>query len=388
MGWREEIRRPASFRGVPFEMQIGSKRGGRRTVVNEYPQQDEATVEDLGLRAAQLPVTGFVVGDDYLEQRKRLEDALETPGLGVLDHPYRGRLLVAALEYEATDSSAEQRTTRFTITFQRAGQPLFPTITTDTATKILSKKDLAVAGAKSIFESLWDDGPPGWVGDSALLEINTQLAAIRAVVVTFGGALDDVSATLAAIDTLTATAASLTPSALADDLLAALETIGNRLAHLEIVAGLASLTEVVAVTPNAAREQENARAFQVLIRRDSLALAAEAASLESFANFDEGATIRDQLVDLMTTELAEDDLTTDAWTAFDELRGTTAADIDQRIQDLPRLRTHTPAVVVSSLELAQRLYSDGERADEIVELNKAIGHPGFIPPDPIRVLSS
>jgi len=46
---------------------------------------------------------------------------------------------------------------------------------------------------------------------------------------------------------------------------------------------------------------------------------------------------------------------------------------------LPRVTTYQNDYVISAFEIAQELYQDGERADEIVARN-AIEHPGFIEP--------
>ena len=40
--------RPASFRGVSFQVDVASLSAGRRVQVHEYPQRDQPWVEDLG----------------------------------------------------------------------------------------------------------------------------------------------------------------------------------------------------------------------------------------------------------------------------------------------------------------------------------------------------
>ena len=94
MSWRDELR-PASFRGVPFEVISVSGDEGRRYVADEAPESDElAPPLDLGRRRPEFRVRGFVIGDDYLDQRKRLLAALNAAGPGELVHPYRGRVRV------------------------------------------------------------------------------------------------------------------------------------------------------------------------------------------------------------------------------------------------------------------------------------------------------
>ena len=68
MSIRSEKLLPASFRGVPFEVSSGSLKGGRRTVVHEYPQRDKPYVEDLGKAARQITIEAFFVGDNYIDR--------------------------------------------------------------------------------------------------------------------------------------------------------------------------------------------------------------------------------------------------------------------------------------------------------------------------------
>jgi len=64
--------RPASYRGVPFGVLGGSASFGRRNAVHEYPFRDTPWVEDLGMSARHVHVTGFLVGDDVIAQRTKL----------------------------------------------------------------------------------------------------------------------------------------------------------------------------------------------------------------------------------------------------------------------------------------------------------------------------
>ena len=71
MGWREEQRRVAhpngmavgaSFRGVPFRTTDSDTGVGRRNEVHEYPMRDLPYADDLGRRAREFQVNGYVVG--------------------------------------------------------------------------------------------------------------------------------------------------------------------------------------------------------------------------------------------------------------------------------------------------------------------------------------
>ena len=64
MTWRDTLQ-PASFRGVPFEVDDMSAKFGRRNVEHAYPQRDRGFVEDLGRAGRRFSVVGFVLGDDW-----------------------------------------------------------------------------------------------------------------------------------------------------------------------------------------------------------------------------------------------------------------------------------------------------------------------------------
>ena len=48
--------RPASFRGVAFEVESHSESGGRRIELHEYPLRDTPYAEDLGKKAGKWQI--------------------------------------------------------------------------------------------------------------------------------------------------------------------------------------------------------------------------------------------------------------------------------------------------------------------------------------------
>ena len=116
MAWRDQIRRPASFRGVPFSVTDAEARIGRRMVLHEYPQRDDPYPEDLGRRARVFVVEAQVVGEDYLTRRDALMRAIEQDGPGELIHPRHGVLKVVVLDHVSVkESHREGGIARFSI---------------------------------------------------------------------------------------------------------------------------------------------------------------------------------------------------------------------------------------------------------------------------------
>ena len=118
---------PASFRGVSFWVESSDLSVGRRTVTHQYPQRDEPFTEDLGRAAREYRFSAFVLGDDYIEQAKKLREALEKPGAATLVHPEFGEIQVVAQPGASMSFSQSMRRANFSLAFVEAGLNAFPT---------------------------------------------------------------------------------------------------------------------------------------------------------------------------------------------------------------------------------------------------------------------
>ena len=83
--------------GVPFHTTESDTGVGRRNEVHEYPLRDLPYADDLGRRAREFQVNGYVVGENYLQERDALIEALEAYGPGELIHPKYGMLNVVVV---------------------------------------------------------------------------------------------------------------------------------------------------------------------------------------------------------------------------------------------------------------------------------------------------
>lgn len=118
---------PASFRGVSFWVESSDLSVGRRTVTHQYPQRDEPFTEDLGRAAREYRFSAFVLGEDYIEQAKKLREALEKPGAATLVHPEFGEIQVVAQPGASMSFSQSMRRANFSLAFVEAGLNAFPT---------------------------------------------------------------------------------------------------------------------------------------------------------------------------------------------------------------------------------------------------------------------
>lgn len=376
--WRASLR-PASLRGVPFEVETGSLKGGRRNVAHEYPQRDRGYVEDLGRRNRTFSLVAFVIGDDWAARRDRLIAACEQGGTARLVHPVYGVLSVAVDEYEVEVSTDAGRQARFAITFTEAGDLQFPTGDTSTSADLQASADTADTAAAEAFAAEFStDGAPGFVLADAIAGVSAAVADIRKAMLRMGGtALADPAAVATALVELEAQASALiaTPAELASDVARVLGELGVLAVLDAITADAGAVTAGTAGTPTEQQALDNTAALRRLVIRAGLVASARLVAAATFASYDEAIGLRDGLADKLASEAeAADDAT---FEALSDLRTALVADVELRAAELVRLREHVAPAVTSTLELAQDLYGDGTREAEI-EARNAPPHPGFV----------
>ena len=84
-----------------------------------------------------------------------------------------------------------------------------------------------------------------------------------------------------------------------------------------------------------------------------------------------------QLIDQRSVDAADAGLD-DLYRGWQAVAAIAVQDITQRAQQLPRLASYSLPGSLPSLTLAQRLYGDAARADELVALNN-VPHAAFMP---------
>jgi prophage DNA circulation protein len=138
MTWKEKLRQ-ASFRGIEFYVSSSDVEGGRRIAKHEFPQKDIPFVEDLGKKAKSFPIEAYVLGDDYMERRDLLIDALDKEGPGLLVHPYYGELNLQVSDWKVKETKDEGGIATFAITFEQTGEINYP-VSFENNTNILNTK--------------------------------------------------------------------------------------------------------------------------------------------------------------------------------------------------------------------------------------------------------
>lgn len=385
--------RQASFRGVPFEVDDVEASGGRRVVLHEYPLRDTPYSEDLGRRARDIRVRGYIIQGrmyDYASARAGLLKALEAYGPGELVHPWHGEVRVVVDDYRLRETTEQGGLLELDIRFREAGQLTNPAATTDTVQSVTT-------AATSVRQAL---------KDSFLLTFAPALERLDSL----AGVLDEavglamdylglpkslMAAGLARMQSMLATPAALFDalSGLFGDLLGN----GNEGTAVTTASGTAARTSSRAVISASSDALERLLGGSAVITspagrvlRDMVAqvVVVEAAASTAHTDYttaDDALADRDAVVESLDTiePVAGDSV----FRCLAGLRRAVVTDLTTRGAELPRVRSVTLPDTVPALVAAYRIHADAGRADELVSRNR-IRHPGRVPGGtPLEVLS-
>lgn len=381
MSWRDDYRQ-ASFRGVHFKVQTADSSYGRRQVSHEYPQRDRPYTEDMGRAADEFTIEGYVIGENYHLARDALIAACRDEiGPGTLIHPYLGEQTVVCKGLRTRETSGETRICVVTMTFVEEGDPIGDVIE-DTPGVVRERATALKAAAKQSFLSKFlTDGMPGFVLAAAQELVEDIAAALDFKGVT--GNLEAVADYAYAVRNLSIDAAALVsaPEDLADRITDTLGLLRSAFTgSADMLLGLFddNDTQATALANTASRRQQrdNENALRGLVRQVALAEAAAQRVGETQESHDDAVAARDGLADRLDDEAETADDTT--YPLLLSMRADVARALPPPGETLPNLITYTPRITLPALVVAQQLYGDASRADEIVARNGSV-HPGFLP---------
>ncbi|MGO2959439.1 MAG: DNA circularization protein [Acetobacter sp.] len=409
-----------SFRAIPFAVMGSGGEHGRKQAVHQYPYRDGLYVEDLGRRGRAYHVRGFVTGPTASAQRDLLVQAAEAAGAGLLIHPTLGVIRASCMNFAWSEPDGIMG--RIDVSFDFLEE-------TDLLGGMLKiALDVAVAAAAIVAQST--------ASNSFIARITSSLAvgqpvvlATRAVAAGWGmyghRALHSPVATQAAMSTLpgnngryvagnnaatdpdatagtallgvvnartnmasavSALALSTDPTALAENAQAVAELVrtslkdpGTQIVALLALAGF-SVQPDSATAPIGAAIATGQSAMAALCQH--MALASLALACESWqpTSSNEAERLRRLVADKLDTAAtqAADAGHTDIWQALRSLRSALTTELSDRASQLPEQITVTRNEPVPALLLAQQLYADGTRSDDLIRRANPI-HPAFMP---------
>lgn len=405
--------RPASFRGLAFFVEDAGFAAGRRVQVHEYPQRDKPYVEDLGRATRELDFTGFLVGEDYIEQANKFIGALEKEGAGQLVHPWLGTLKVSLKDLGRVNFNQTLGRASIALSFVESGELEYPAAGTSTqAASRIAASNLQTASLASFVQSYGVKGFQDFVSSAAAGQLGDVLNVVSS---------SEVGKVLGAANDLGRAASTVigyvsTPSALGIKMLGVFGLSGlattaaawsSIVRSLSRVTGLGSLGKPSSSSGTASRRQAtaNTTAINAITRQALLVQAVGASSLVGTTadvpsaglllgtavettvpkvSHQEMIAVRNELLAAIDAEtlLAGDDV----YTALLAARNAVWSDLTARANDNARLATIAPPEVLPALVIAYDYYEDAGRDQEIISRNR-IRHPGFVPANPLKVLT-
>lgn len=431
MSWRTRIdpELHGSYRGAGFWVQRSSGKAGRRWLIHEYPRRDKPYAEDMGRAAKEWRLTFFVAGDDYDRERDALIKAFDEPGAATLVHPYLGTKTAVASDVTFEESWDDGGVCTFQVTFSESGEESYPEGAMDTQRELGLAASLFEGTVLADFaENFSVDGLLGFSLDAATRDLTAIMRGIEDVV---GDIADQIAAVIrfpanvAAIvlggfnrlksavmvplraadlytgksllgrsdsgadsgytggnvlgDDATTTAASIVATSDAGRVLLAPGTPVRAIRLLRDTAESgADVTAPMADTPDRRRRAANVVAAQQLNGRLATLTAARLVADTPWESRQDAEMAGGDALDLIDAQMAADTPISDTvYASLVALRVAVVEDLRQRAIALPGLTTYTPQVTLPALVVAQRLYGDAKRADEIVIRNKA-PHPGAL----------
>lgn len=396
MAWFDEIepvRHPdgrlligASFRGVPFFVEAAQRTGGRRMAKHQFVDGEDPEVDDLGKVGNDFGVTGYVLGESYLKQKRQLMSALQdVKGPGGLVHPYDGRQRVQVGTVTVVETKSDGGMATFEIQFSHAPVRSAPSAVVDLNVDVVTlAADVLVSNSSNLEEEALVLGVPSFA-----------LASLSADLTTIANGLDDRLSIIATstqelakmslqIDLIVTQAAALvkTPADMLAELLLVTEQLSVSIEEKPLEAvrsllgtyGLDSPDAAIGDTETRIQERANQLLYADALRIVLISEAARIITEVDFESTEQATEARDQIVDALDA-LA---LTAGSTTYGDivNLRSSVLLAIpgDKALASIVTITQHrdTP-----SLALSYRLYGNVDSAADLVARNN-IAHPGYM----------
>jgi prophage DNA circulation protein len=400
--------------------------------VHEYPNRDDVWVEDLGRQGQRIQVSGFLVenaaygGGAVIAQRTRLIAACEKAGPDDLVHPSLGRVKVTLTEFEISEVADKGGAFGVRFTFIQGGPQEFPTsrIATQQQTQLsgvaayaalaqdfvnqvsglislppvvgeigrtaaaLQTSVAAIAGRATSLVAMMANLPGAfgrYVGQYSA-QIKSPLTTVQALI---GAGAKSNQAVTAAAASLTVAAAAANPTAIAAAAQATIQAL--QAANPEPMTAIRALLELqgdmtTRQQTTSSLTKANAAAIS-LYRGAAVTAAALTTASIKLASSDDAAVIQSLICAALDVEIqTAGDAGLDAsYLSLRALRVAVVQDLRARAATLAVTQLVATPRPVPLLVMAQRLYQDAGRYDELLQEALPI-HPAF-PPTQYRALS-
>ncbi|GHD60405.1 DNA circularization protein [Jeongeupia chitinilytica] len=412
--WRRTLK-PASWRGIRFMVEDCLESGGRRVDVSEYPFRDAPFVVDLGAKAGELLVSGYLLASELgaalWPTSQQLFDALQSDGSpGELVLPEGGAQQRRPMGIARRTCSGDPGIVRFDLTFAPLGKNEFPTRTADAQSGVRDAGAATVDGATASMASVWSV-----VGQSsaALEKLANQVEGYVDQLTELAGMGDLLSGLNDLILQGTRISNDIArliraPEELAQQLTSMTASVGRMFSrpadavrsYQTFFDGLRPKGTPRASTPQPAQPKagvprdpyslaappDNSRALTELMERSCLSEAGILLPSATYTTWDDARAACDQLVQRIDRiQPAAPDA---VYEPMSLLRLGLLSTVPDPTERLPRLVTVTPPTTLPALVLAYTYCGDPYQADDLVQRN-GISRPGFVPGNkPLQIIVS
>jgi prophage DNA circulation protein len=389
MAWRDNLR-PATFRGIPFKVDVSSLTAGRRLARHEYPQRDTPYLEDMGRKAREYKVDAFIVGADYMAGRDQLLKAIEEAGPGQLVHPYHGTQQVTVSgEAQLTESTREGGMAKFSIVFVEAGRQEEPQTVTDTEAVLNDQYTASETSFADDFAGQFSvKGKADFVVQDALDSTNKLLAMPAMALGNLSYLRANPLSALTAMLPENLSTSLGNPRSLALGILALVRGVKNVMSLFDF--GLPPLG-TSAATPSRQAQSGNRLALASLVQQAATARRIVDLGSSQPSTLDDARAARAEIVQRADAVLLATNTGQRAADAVVQLRTNAVLHFSRQTADLPRLVIVTPRAVLPAIVVAHDFYGDDwQSAGRDVDLiaRNRVRHPGFVPAgQPLQLIS-
>lgn len=406
--------REASFKGVTFNVEQTDGEVGRRTVLHEFPFRDIPQGEDLGRAARRFNITALFVGDAAVERAEQLLAVLESPGAGMLVHPWHGSHLVQL------SGNARVRWPRFAggrvsieLPLVEAGETPADAIRPDTDSQLSSACDAAQAATDAELAKDFLTEIDGYL-DEAIATVDAACAAVEAFLAPLERAEAQLDRLIAGVNHIINAPLKIAAK-LASRIRNVLGKLANPFSGLSAwkkllrgqnpwalpKSGVASSNRPAWASNNrpasASRPAITSRttiasgstlpamppSLAHWVRRTLVIEAVRTIPTASFTSKSEIAAARQTVLAQLATEAsaAPDEL----FPAIQALRAAAATSLQARLPAAREVTTLETQATLPALVLAYKANGTLEAAEDLVARN-GVAHPGFVPAGSVEVL--
>lgn len=413
---------PASWRGVVFGVHAYANQLGRRVALHEYPYKGSVWIEDLGSGRKQFSFRGFLNGPLAAVQHDAMLLAMDKPGLGTLTHPTLGIFQGVVTQFSSHYSAEAGGVYELDIVFTQSVEPTFPGTTGDWLSQInlgalnifsaagtwfgtaISAVGIATAAISAMpsIVSGWVALPQQMMGDAkAIASSVTGLGASYGPYAIGTGAPASPSATPASLQVAAAVARANAATAIqaavaaadtgvAANVVTAVQAVPGavRAAINEPTDQIRALVTIAAYDPPITAETDAVGLARAKVQTATVSLClyatlaelAKAAAAYNFTSYNQAAAVSSQVAAALSAGIlvAGDAGADEVCQALRVLRAAVVqylADIGAVLAPLRTVMFRSP---LPALTIAQRLYQDGKRSDELMR-NARPWHPAFMP---------